>query len=147
MIKGLIQKAISCGDMKIRALIIISIIFFTVASWSFFLFSFFILSEDNSKLEDSLDEIEDKVGYLNETVHFLSEEKMFEKEMMENLAYYLPEGFSSRLRYIRSVPLDLELNKARVYFIYRHNTYKVDFVYSFDSKIKIDRESTVDLVQ
>lgn len=133
--------------MKISVLIIISLILFTVASWSFFLSAFFILSAENSKLEDSLDNIQDKIGHLNETVHFLSEEKMFEKEMMENLSYYLPEGFSSRVRYVGSTPLDLESGKARVYFIYRHNTYKVDFSYSFDSKIKIDRESTVDLVQ
>lgn len=134
--------------MKVRVLIITSLILFTIVSWSFFLFAFFILSEENSKLEDSVDDIENKVGYLNETVHFLSEEKMFEKEMMENLSYYLPEGFSSRVRYVGSTPLDLESGKIRVYFIYRHQNYKVDFSYFFDGKkLKIDRESTVNLVQ
>lgn len=134
--------------MRVRALIIISFILFTIASWSFFLSGFFILFEENSKLEDSLDYVEAKIDYLSDTSDILWNERIFEKEMRENLAYYLPEGFSSKVSYIGLTPLDLEFSKAKVYFIHRHKMYKVDLSYTFDDKkLKIDRESTVELVQ
>lgn len=88
------------------------------------------------------------MDYLNDVVDFLSDEKVFEKEMIENLAYYLPEGFSGRVRYISSTPLDLETGEARVYFTHRYNNYKVDFSYSYNGKkLNIDRESSVELIQ
>ena len=135
------------GDMKTHILTIISLCLFTIFSWSYFIFTFVILSDSNSKFEDSLDNIESKIDYLNDTVSFLSDEKVFEKEMVENLSYYLPEGFSSRVRYIRSTPLDLEAGEARVYFVHRHKNYKVDFTYSYNGKtLNIDRKSAVDLL-
>ena len=134
--------------MKTNVLIITSLCLFIIASWSFFLLTFFIISKDQFRSENSLDSIESKMDYLNDAVDFLSDEKIFEREMIENLAYYLPEGFSSRVRYINSTPLDLEVGEARVYFTHRHHNYKVDFSYSYNGKkLSIDRKSEVDLIQ
>ncbi len=88
------------------------------------------------------------MDYLNDVVDFLSDEKVFQREMIENLAYYLPEGFSSRVKYINSTPLDLGSGEARVYFTHSNNNYKVDLSYSYDGKkLKVDRKSSVDLIQ
>lgn len=113
-----------------------------------FIFIFYLLSEENLKLESSLDNVHSKVEYFNETANTLWEERMFEKEMKENLAYYLPEGFTSQVRYIDLTPLDLEFGKARVYFVHRDKNYKVDFSYSFDGKkLNIDRTSVAEFAQ
>lgn len=148
MKRVLIWRVILYGNMKTHSLIISSLSIFTIASWTFFLLTFFVMSEDKFKLENSLDNIGIKMDYLNDAVDFLSDEKVFEKEMMENLAYYLPEGFSSRVRFISVTPLDLETGEARVYFTHRHKNYKVDFSYSYSGKnLKVDRESPVELIQ
>lgn len=119
-----------------------------VISWALFIFIFFILSENNAKLENSLDDIQTKVGGLNETANILWEERVFEREMRTNLDYYLPEGFSSQVKYRGLTPLDLELGKARVYFMHRRQNYSVDFSYYYNGeRLKVNRESSVDLLQ
>lgn len=148
MRKGLIWKEMFYGKMKTNVLITVSLFSFIVASWSFFLLTIFVISKDQFKFENSLYDIENKLDYLNDTVDSLSDEKVFEKEMMENLAYYLPEGFSGRVRYTGLTPLDLETGEARVFFTHRRSNYKVDFAYSFNGKkLNIDRESEVTLIQ
>lgn len=129
-------------------LVIIPLCLFIAISWALFIFILYIFSEENFKLESALDDIHAKVDYLNDASDILWNERIFEKEMRENLAYYLPEGFSSKVRYMGLTPLDFEFAKARVYFIHRGRNYKVDFSYSFeDQKLKINRESPVDLVK
>lgn len=130
-------------------LIIIPLCVFTLISWALLIFIFYLLSEENFKLKNSLDDLHSKVEYLNESANTLWEERAFEKEMKENLAYYLPEGFTSQVRYTGLTPLGLESGKARVYFTYRYKNYKVDFSYSFDGKklINIDRTSAVEFEQ
>lgn len=147
MKKVLIWRKIFYGEMKTHIFIITSLCTFIIISWSFFLIALFILSEDSSKLEDSLGNIESKMDYLNDAVDSLSDEKIFEREMMENLAYYLPEGFSGKVRYIGLTSLDLEAGEARVYFTYRHNKYKADFFYYYNKHLTIDRKSPVELIQ
>lgn len=129
-------------------LILIPLCIFILISWALFIFIFHLLYEKNFKLENSLDNVHSKVEYFNEIANTLWEERMFEKEMKENLAYYLPESFTSQVRHVDLIPLDLEFGKARVYFIYRDKNYKVDFSYSFDGKkLNIDRASAVEFAQ
>lgn len=133
--------------MKARFVIIPLSVFITI-SWALFLFALYIFSEENFKVKNTLDEIHNKLDDVNDTTNILWRERIFEKEIRENFAYHLPEEFTSNARYIAFSPLDLEHGKARVYFIYRYNNYKVDFSYYFEgNKLKIDRDSKVELTQ
>ena len=130
-------------------LIIVPLSIFILISWVLFIFIFifYILSEENYKLENSLDSANLKVDSLNDATNTLWEERVFEKEMKENLAYYLPEGFSSKINYNGLTPLDIELGRARVYFVHRYRNYSVDFSYFFDGeKLKVERLSAVNKI-
>lgn len=123
--------------------LIIFLCFFVVASWAFFIFIFLNLDRGNIFLDNAL-VIENKLDSLNDAVNVLWEERAFTREMQENLAYYLPEGFSSKVTYTSLNPLDLDFGEARVYFIHRNKNYMVDFSYYYNGKgLQVHRKSPV----
>ncbi len=128
-------------------LVIILLCSFIVISWVFFIFTFLNLSQENFEVKIS-HEVESQLDSTKEMVNILWEERVFEKEMRENLAYYLPEGFSSKVTYIGLIPLDLELGKAQVEFLHRNSHYSVDFAYYYNQgNLKIERKSPINLVK
>lgn len=146
MKKGTTWKAMFYGEMKTRAFIIL-LCLFIVLSWAFFIFVFLNLSQENFEVKIS-HEVESQLDDVKKMVNTLWEERAFEKEMKENLAYYLPEGFSSGVTYIKLTPLDLELGQAQVEFIHRHNHYSVNFTYYYDrGDLKIKRKSLPNLIK
>lgn len=137
------------GSMKMRIIVVgsaISLLLFTVASWCFFLFMFFIFSEEISKRDDSLDEITNQVDYVSDATNDLLDEREFEKIISQDLSYYLPSNFTSRVKYLGTSPLDLESGQSRVYFVYRSQNYKVDFSYLYTGRrFQINRDSEPEL--
>lgn len=135
--------------MKTRIIVVgsaISLLLFTVASWCFFLFMFFIFSEEISKRDDSLDEITNQVDYVSDATNDLLDEREFEKIISQDLSYYLPSNFTSRVKYLSTSPLDLESGQSRVYFVYRSQNYKVDFSYLYTGRrFQINRDSEPEL--
>ncbi len=93
-------------------------------------------------------EIKGELNNLQETTNTLWEERAFAKEMRENLAYYLPPSYSSKVTFVSLNPLDLELGRARVYFIHAGKNYSADSSYSYNREgLKINRESSVELLE
>lgn len=134
----------SYGEMKTHAAIAL-LFLFIVISWVFFIFTFLNLAQENFEVKIS-HEVESQLDDTKEMVNTLWEERAFAKEMKENLAYYLPEGFSSKVTYLGLIPLDSELGQARVEFMHRGNNYSADFIYYYDQgNLKIKRKSPVSL--
>lgn len=111
---------------------------------SYLICSVYILENDVYKLHNSNDDILIKLDQLSDDTNAMWEERVFEKEMKENLAYYLPNGFNSLVQYTGLIPLDFEIGRARVNFIHRGKSYSVDFSYYTDKKgLQVERISNV----
>lgn len=112
--------------------------------WTFFGLLVQSLSNDIDKLEDSNDEILTKIDQLSDDTNAMWEERVFEKEMKENLAYHLPDGFNSVVKYTGLIPLDFEIGSARVSFMHRNKSYSVDFSYQTNNQgLQVKRISSV----
>lgn len=118
----------------IKKIISISLFTLLILISLFLAYSIYCLEEDVYKLQNSNDEIANKLDSLNDITNSIWNERAFEKEMKENLAYYLPEGFRSTVVFTGLTPIDLETGQARVTFMHRYKNYSVDFSYSFGQK-------------
>lgn len=91
-----------------------------------------ILSEKVRDLRwENATEIKDKLDSMNEAVNTLWEERAFIKEIREHLASYLPATLSGQAIVTASTPLNLESNRARVFFKKERDgpDYYADFSY------------------
>ncbi|MGB4965722.1 MAG: hypothetical protein WBO77_01280, partial [Microgenomates group bacterium] len=112
--------------------------------WIFFGLIAQEFSDDIDKLEDSNDEISTKIDQLSDDTNAMWEERVFEKEMKENLAYHLPDGFNSVVQYTGLIPLDFNIGIARVSFVHRNKSYSVDFSYQTNKEgLRIKKISRV----
>lgn len=128
----------------IKKLIIISFVLFSIASWLLLGAIVVYLSNEVAKLDYSNREVWLKLDTLSDDTNALWEERVFEKEMKENLAYHLPEGFNSVVKYTGLIPLDFGIGLARVSFIHRGKSYSVDFSYQTNKKgLQVERISNV----
>lgn len=117
-----------------------------VFSWLIFTANFILLYEKvrDIRWEDSW--TQSKIDGINDVTNLLWEERAFEKEMKENLSYYLPEGYNRKAAFIDLTPLDLESRKARVSFLYDGKTYFVDFsYYKTQHEWHVEEESPITL--
>lgn len=89
-------------------------------------------------------EIKGELDSMNDTVNTLWEERAFAKDIRDSLASYLPASFSGQLAVTAFIPLDLESNKARVFFKKNGIEYYADFSYGNDPRgLYIVRNSDV----
>lgn len=117
---------------------------FVLVSGLILLFCVVGLSEELGRRTEELDEVKSHLDKISERTNALWEERLFVNEMQENLAYYLPDGFVSKVIYTGLKPLDWESGRARVFFNYRGENYSVDFLYSEGKNdLNIRRESPV----
>lgn len=128
MKKVLTWKAISFGKVKVLFFLLLFL------TGVILIFNFFFLENKIRDLRWENAFLQQKLEETSRTVNLLWEERAFEKEMKENLSYYLPEGYNRKAVFIDLTPLDLESRKARVSFLYDGKTYFVDFSYYRNQK-------------
>lgn len=117
-----------------------------VFSWLIFTVNFILLYEKVRDIRWKDSWTQSKIDGIDDVTNTLWEERAFEKEMKENLSYYLPEGYNRKAVFIDLTPLDLESRKARVSFLYDGKTYFVDFsYYRNQEEWQINREGAVTL--
>ncbi len=115
-----------------------------LVTWVIIFFGVLLISEDQDYQQTRLETIEGDLDKANNQVSMLWNERLFTNEMRENLAYYLPSGFESKVEFVSIKPLIFDIGLARVYFNYRGNAYSVNFSYTVNDKgLKIDRKSSV----
>ncbi|MBI5465061.1 hypothetical protein HY946_00430 [Candidatus Gottesmanbacteria bacterium] len=140
MKKVQIWKAITFGKVKIFLLLLFFLIEVVLTV------NFFLLEEKFKDLRWENALLQQKIDSLNEVTDTFWQERAFEKEMKENLAYYLPVGYNQTATFLDLTPIDLKSTKARVKFLYAGKTHTVDFsYYSTGEGWNINRISPVTL--
>ena len=115
-----------------------------LATWVAIFFGVLLISEKLEYQRTRGEEIENGLDGINNQINLLWNERLFINEMRENVAYYLPDGFESKVEFVGIKPLIVDIGLARVYFNYRGSAYSVDFSYTTSSQgLKIDRKSPV----
>lgn len=124
MKKAPTRKATIFGKLKILSL---SILFLMIVMGVFCGFLLTAVKFHDLNWENYL--LNRKVEADEGVIKDLLEERAFEKEMKENLSYYLPEGYHSTATFLNMSPIDYEYGKSRVTFLYRSRIYYIDFSY------------------
>lgn len=120
------------------------ILWVVLATWVAIFFGVFLISEKLERQWIRVEEVESEVDKINNQTNLLWGERLFVNEMRENVAYYLPDGFESKVEFVGIKPLILDIGLARVYFNHRGDTYSVDFSYTASGQgLKINRKSSV----
>lgn len=115
-----------------------------LATWVAIFFGALLISEKLEYQRTKVEEIENGLDGINDQINLLWNERLFFNEMRENLAYYLPDGFESKVEFVSIKPLVQDIGLARVYFNYKNNAYSVDFSYvANDQGLKINKKSPV----
>lgn len=115
-----------------------------VVTWVIIFFGAFLISEELEQQRVRVEEVKNRQDGINDQINLLWDERLFFNEMRENLAYYLPDGFESKVEFVSIKPLVKDIGLARVYFNYKNNAYSVDFSYAANGQgLKINRKSPV----
>ena len=125
MKKVQIRRATIFGKLKILSFVFLCLITGVSVFFGFLLLAAKIhdLSWDNRLLTQRVEANDRAIGDL-------LEKRAFQKEMRENLSYYLPEGYHSKATFLNLTPVDFGHGKARVSFLFRSKIYYVDFTYN-----------------
>lgn len=104
-----------------------------IFSWLVFTVNNMLLYQKIKDLGWSNTDSNSKIDEFNDVIDTLWNERAFQKELSENLSYYLPDGFNQKAQFLSLTPLTLEGSEVRVRFLYADRVYNVDFAYTFVS--------------
>ncbi len=85
-----------------------------VITWVIIFFGAFLASEELEYQRIRVEEVENRLNEVNDRVNLLWGERLFINEMRENLAYYLPDSFVSKVEFVGIKPVVSDIGRARV---------------------------------